>query len=97
MEISPSGTGLHLWGLDDRHPAQTFVLPRGPNGEKVETYIRHGRYLTVTGKPYGEVKPLRDISLALRPLIAEREARTRRRTGGERQRTRARLARRSRR
>ncbi len=47
MEISPSGDGLHVWGL----------LPEGPgrvlrDGRNVEVYSV-GRYMTVTGKRWG--------------------------------------------
>lgn len=47
IEVSPSGDGLHVWGL----------LPEGPGrvlrgGRNVEVYSV-GRYMTVTGKRWG--------------------------------------------
>lgn len=41
VEVSPSGTGLHVWGLG--------VVGKGVRGSGVEVYDR-GRYMTVTGR-----------------------------------------------
>jgi primase-polymerase (primpol)-like protein len=49
VEVSPSGTGLHIWG-------KAFV-GRGRRFGGVEIYDR-GRYMTVTGRPWGDA-PLR--------------------------------------
>jgi primase-polymerase (primpol)-like protein len=61
VEISPSGDGLHVWGL----------LPEGPGRKQtigrlsVETYSRD-RFITVTGKPFrGAVSRLGDLSGAM--------------------------------
>ena len=43
VEVSPSGTGLHIWGYAD--------IPRSRIVGHAEIY-RDGRYLTITGKPY---------------------------------------------
>ena len=44
VEVSPSGDGLHVWGL--AHVGQ------GRRMGLVEVYDR-GRYMTVTGRPFG--------------------------------------------
>lgn len=62
-EYSPSGTGLHILcrgALGDRK-----CIKR----EEVEIYDR-ARYFTVTGKPYGDAKPLCDAQAALDDLYA---------------------------
>lgn len=45
IEVSPSGTGLHIWGYADLEKGRRFSR----NGLSVEIYP-NGRYLTVTGK-----------------------------------------------
>ena len=61
IEVSPSGDGLHVWGL----------LPAGRgrvrkiNGLHVEEYSA-GRYITVTGNPFTDSVPhLADLSSSL--------------------------------
>jgi primase-polymerase (primpol)-like protein len=47
VEVSPSGTGLHVWGRGD--------VPRGRcirDGRSIEVY-GGGRYITVTGRRWG--------------------------------------------
>lgn len=58
IEVSPSGDGLHVWGL----------LPEGPGSKRtigglsIETYSV-GRYITVTGKTFdGSVSRLGDLT-----------------------------------
>jgi primase-polymerase (primpol)-like protein len=58
VEVSPSGTGLHVWGL----------LPEGPGTRRkvgslaIERYSR-SRYITVTGRRWpGSVSRLADLS-----------------------------------
>lgn len=46
-EISPSGDGLHIWGLADEAPGTKRV----ENGISVERYST-GRYITITGNVY---------------------------------------------
>jgi primase-polymerase (primpol)-like protein len=54
VEVSPSGTGLHIWGRASRQPA---MVSKG-----VEFYAT-GRYMTVTGKPWRDAPAiLADIS-----------------------------------
>lgn len=61
VEVSPSGTGLHIWGLIPE--AVGRVMVRG--GISVERYSR-GRYITVTGKMWrGSVLSLADLSETL--------------------------------
>ena len=72
VEISPSGAGAHVWGIADNLPGENFVVSKGPDGQKVEVYVHHGRYLTVTDQPLGEARPLADISHVIRALKAER-------------------------
>jgi primase-polymerase (primpol)-like protein len=57
MEISPSGTGLHIFGLGD--------LQRGVRSPGFEAYSS-GRYMTVTGRRFRRAPlVLHDISHAL--------------------------------
>ncbi|MSS84547.1 DNA primase [Actinomycetaceae bacterium WB03_NA08] len=61
MEISPSGDGLHVWGLIPEDHGR--VLYR--DGVKVERYST-GRYITITGKRYGNgPRELADLSETL--------------------------------
>lgn len=48
VEISPSGDGLHVWGLMDEARGSR----RAVDGLQVERYSR-GRYITVTGRRFG--------------------------------------------
>lgn len=63
MEVSPSGTGLHVWGLG--------WLPQGRKvhvaGGTVECYSS-GRYITVTGRRYGSTTVFADLSEVLADL-----------------------------
>lgn len=55
IETSPSGNGLHIWGLMPEQPGTRKI----ENGVHVETYSR-GRYITVTGNVFqaGTLLPL---------------------------------------
>ena len=55
IEISPSGTGLHIWGTTPEAPGTR----RKENGISVERYST-GRYITITGDIYqpGDLLPL---------------------------------------
>jgi primase-polymerase (primpol)-like protein len=65
IEISPSGDGLHVWGLGDAETGR--VLP--VDGGKVEIYSQ-GRYITVTETPWkGAPLHLADLRPAVRTLI----------------------------
>lgn len=48
VEVSPSGTGLHIWGTAPAQPGRVWTTD---DGLKVEFYTR-GRYMTVTGRTY---------------------------------------------
>ena len=65
-ELSPTdGKGVHVWGVvDDDVPTIGFNLKMGDGDQHVEIYVRGGggRYLTVTDRPYGELRPLANIS-----------------------------------
>lgn len=57
IEVSPSGTGLHIFGLLEGAPGRG---QRG--GQRVEVYSRQ-RFMTVTGQRWeGSVNSLADIS-----------------------------------
>jgi primase-polymerase (primpol)-like protein len=56
IEVSPSGTGLHVWGFAEVPTGRHVTV----DGLSVEVYGR-GRYLTVTGEPFA-VAPLADLS-----------------------------------
>lgn len=66
-EVSPSGTGLHIF-CKGRLPGASIKRP------EAEMYDR-ARYFTVTGKPYGAPRPLRDAQAALSALYEELKAR----------------------
>ena len=57
IELSPSGTGLHVWGL----LPETRGTVRTVNGVSVEVYS-YARYMTVTRQPFrGSVPYLADL------------------------------------
>jgi primase-polymerase (primpol)-like protein len=63
VEVSPSGTGLHIWGFAE--------VGRGRRMGQVEVYDR-GRYMTVTGNRWGSSpKRLGDISALVADLVGE--------------------------
>lgn len=71
-EYSPSGAGLHIW-VKLYEPLSNFGASRkkdNDNGTVFEIYDT-GRYMTVTGKPYGTVKPIRDGAEALRKIYSK--------------------------
>jgi primase-polymerase (primpol)-like protein len=55
-EVSPSGTGLHVWGLATVGTGRKIRR----DGTCVEVYDR-ARYVTVTGRRYGAARSLADI------------------------------------
>lgn len=58
IEVSPSGDGLHVWGLMSAGRGSVRRL----NGLSVERYST-GRYITITGKPFeGSVPRLADLN-----------------------------------
>lgn len=66
VEVSPSGDGLHVWGVTDYVPGRcVFTF----EGQSVEVYTS-GRYLTVTGRPFeGSPLLLADVSECLRMIV----------------------------
>src|SRR5450756_151125 len=61
VEVSPSGRGLHVWGLGDVPAGRVLAV----DGGKVEVY-GSGRYLTVTEKPYaGAPSLLADLTATI--------------------------------
>lgn len=55
IEVSPSGDGLHIWGL----AAETYGTKQNIDGLSIETYSA-GRYITITGNiwQHGTLLPL---------------------------------------
>lgn len=65
VEVSPSGTGLHVWGYGDVNRGRR--IRRGP--EAIEVYGT-GRYITVTGQPFeGAPSELADLSEVIDSLL----------------------------
>ena len=62
-EYSPSGTGLHIY-------VRGKIPVNGRKGGAREMY-QAKRYFTVTGKPFGDVRPLADRSKEIVELFAE--------------------------
>lgn len=68
-ELSPSGTGLHII-CKGKLPGEAVKRPRA------ELYDR-GRYFTVTGRPWGAQRPVREAQEAVNALYEELQAETR--------------------
>lgn len=62
VEVSPSGSGLHIWGYGTVGTGR-----RVRDGRNVEFYDR-GRYIAVTGNRYGTTGSLADLSEVLATL-----------------------------
>lgn len=61
VEVSPSGSGLHVWGTGDVPAGRVLAV----DGGRVEVYGA-SRYLTVTEKPYaGAPSHLADLSAVI--------------------------------
>lgn len=68
VEVSPSGDGLHIWGLGDVTRGRRLPVA---GGGSLEIY-GHGRYITVTGKRYGSCpRRLAELPEAITRLAAE--------------------------
>lgn len=66
IEVSPSGTGLHVWGLATVGAGRVIKMS---NGIGVEVYDR-GRYITVTRRPFGRCpRVLADIAAVVDELM----------------------------
>lgn len=67
IEVSPSGTGLHVWGIATVGTGRHVKLP---GGGQVEVYDR-GRYITVTRAPYRKSpRTLADLTDVVDELLA---------------------------
>lgn len=65
IEVSPSGTGLHIWGFGSVGRGRR--IRRG--GSAVEVYDR-GRYITVTRNPFEDAPSrLADLSQVIDDLL----------------------------
>lgn len=65
IEISPSGNGLHVWGRGAVGRGRRLRFGKA----KVEVYGT-GRYITVTGRRYGDCQPaLADLTETLNQLL----------------------------
>ena len=65
VEVSPSGDGLHVWGLGHLERGRRVSF----RGGTVEAYSS-GRYLTITGRPYsGSVRSLSSLDSVLSLLV----------------------------
>lgn len=65
-EVSPSGDGLHVWGLMRERPSRCMFTH---GGQPVEVYVE-GRYITVTRKLWGQSPlVLADLSQALKNIV----------------------------
>lgn len=67
VEVSPSGDGLHIWGLGDVGRGRRIPVA---GGGSLEIYGR-GRYITVTGKRFGSCpRRLAELPEAVTKLAA---------------------------
>ena len=64
VEFSPSGRGLHIWGLAELEAGRRFER----NGLKIEVYPA-GRYLTVTGNRFHRTGISRLAQIDLDPIL----------------------------
>ena len=67
VELSPSGTGLHIWGRGEL-PNNKGVHSQMKNGHDIEMYT-NAHYMTVTGKPMKDI-PLNDIQPAIDTILS---------------------------
>lgn len=71
IEVSPSRTGLHVWGIATVGAGRMLTMP---NGGGVEVYDR-GRYITVTRNSYGKCpRTLADLTDIVDQLLDRRDA-----------------------
>lgn len=71
-EISPSGSGIKLWGrgyvgAGRKRPVDAIAVAGKP--PQIEVYDR-GRYFAFTGQPFGEARPVRECQAELDALLA---------------------------
>lgn len=71
IEVSPSRTGLHVWGIATVGVGRMLKMR---NGGGVEVYDR-GRYITVTRDPFGKCpRTLADLTDVVDQLLGRRDA-----------------------
>ncbi len=68
-ELSPSGTGVHIWAYGEQPPANRNSNLDGIEGQRVEFYGA-GAFITVTGHPTGSACHVVDRTGALKRLYA---------------------------
>ena len=56
VEVSPSGTGLHIFGVGSGPPINRKQAVPGTNGMSIETCRASAKYFTVTGNIVGKVE-----------------------------------------
>ncbi|KAF5059812.1 hypothetical protein DSECCO2_332320 [anaerobic digester metagenome] len=62
-EISPSGTGLHIWVYGN-------IPEKGRKRKEIEIY-KAGRYFTMTGHVFGDLKPIEHRDAEIKALFDE--------------------------
>tara|TARA_R100001143_G_scaffold63387_1_gene70096 strand:- start:31925 stop:32428 length:504 start_codon:yes stop_codon:yes gene_type:complete len=67
-EVSPSGTGLHIFVKGNLPPEIPHKIAMDNQGYKVFEIYDRKRYFTVTGDVYGEPKPIREVDIAKLPV-----------------------------
>ncbi len=70
VEVSPSGTGVHIWAFGEPPAGNRNRNLDGIEGQRVEFYGA-GAFITVTGHPIGEVRHVIDRTDALKRLYAK--------------------------
>ena len=73
-ELSPSGRGLHI--IFKLSVPYSEICPRNKDSKQGIEIYDTGRYFTVTGKPYGEAKPIADRTEQVRQVCARYLAKT---------------------
>lgn len=66
-EVSPSGTGIHLWGRGKLPDNKSGIHQTMKNGHDVEMYT-NAHYMTVTGEPRNDTA-LKDIQPAIDKIL----------------------------
>lgn len=85
-ELSPSGRGLHiLFRVSEAEETLRGILGGKLGGKKASIELYFGvHYLTVTGRPYGEVRPLADRTKEALQIYSEYLAKTEKKSANQR-------------
>lgn len=67
-EISPSGTGLHIFVIGKLPPGLPHKIAMESQGYKAFEIYNRQRYFTVTGDVFGEPKPIREVDITKLPV-----------------------------